>query len=237
MAFAPASWSAPALWRFGTWLDLPTTAFIKISPDLPFAIFRLSGQQTVRCSKAAEGRRTPPTLARWPKPSQSRSVLECASPLALWHMARLANHRVHQNFTGSTLCDFSFVWSTDGALFESGGGPPHSPDAGALAKTLAIAKRPGVRQPSGALAPASSCQPTSASQIPQSVVLCDFLFMAVLFARADHVTESARQSGNIRYTVVRQASKWQQKLATPRQQTGNTFGCPAWFCCQKRDKT
>jgi hypothetical protein len=89
---------------------LPTTAFIKISPDLPFAIFRLSGQQTVRCSKAAEGRRTPPTLARWPKPSQSRSVLECASPLALWHQPRHANQRPHPKFHNPSSFAIFCLW-------------------------------------------------------------------------------------------------------------------------------
>ena len=75
------------------------------------------------------------------KTSQARSVLECASPLALWPQPRLANQRSHPQF--------------------------HRPSSSAIS--------------------------------------CLWLFYSLV---PTHVTESARQSGNIRYTVVRQAFKW-----------------------------
>ena len=110
MAFAPASWSAPALWRFGTWLDLPTTAFIKISPDLTLRDFSFVWSTDGALFESGGGPPHSPTLARWPKPSQSRSVLECASPLALWHQPRHANQRPHPKFHNPSSFAIFCLW-------------------------------------------------------------------------------------------------------------------------------
>ena len=77
------------------------------------------------------------------------------------------------------LCDFLFVLVNRRSAVPKRRRAAAVQDAGALARTLANAKRPGVRQPSGAGAQNNSCQPVSASQIPQAVVLCDFLFVLV----------------------------------------------------------
>ena len=48
-----------------------------------------------------------------------------------------------------------------------------------------------------------------------------------------HVTESARQSGNLRYTVVRQAFKWQQNGQQRGNRRATLLGGRAGFCAQK----
>jgi len=92
---------------------------------------------------------------------QSRSVVECASPLALGPQPRLANHPLHPNLPGTSPSEVSHSF-----LVHSGyQAEPRSkrrraaavPDTGARVKPLASAQRRGVRQPSGALAQNQSC--------------------------------------------------------------------------------
>ena len=92
------------------------------------------------------------------------SVLECSSPLELWPKAILANQRVngfsprrgdwrtaHGSRNDTARADKPWwLGLADGDVCQSGGGPPHSEDAGAFALRLAIAKGHGPR-PSRAL--------------------------------------------------------------------------------------
>jgi len=119
---------------------------------------------------ATHGRLAPPR-SNLPQPQRSHvsrratrgttvkraSVLECSSPLELWPKAILANQRAngfsprrgywraaHSSRNDTARANEPWLlWLASGDVFQSGGGPPHSDDAGAFALRLAIAKGPG----------------------------------------------------------------------------------------------
>jgi len=123
---APASWSAPALWRFGNDADIPERlsqprrwqCFDKCSdltndltdgPNDGRKRQRGCWLRSVTRSKAAEGRTHSKTLRADDDPRPRASVLECASPLALWPNAHSVTGAGYFTFSTTSISMGMFV--------------------------------------------------------------------------------------------------------------------------------